>query len=157
MNKVEPHYTKTDLKIFVIVIPKEGLAGISPANPSFGMISTIVSVISYRQCHINRSLVWDGASQALFWYNNNKDLKIWFCMMQLSCLWWKKWHKRRIATHKIIDIKLHNTFRTDLLQTIPYFIIENVVHKHCQCKTASIKIVTLQCNTHIPTQTYREY
>ena len=28
----EPHHTKTGLKIFVTVIPKEGLAGTSPAQ-----------------------------------------------------------------------------------------------------------------------------
>ncbi len=28
-------------KVFVIVIPKEGLAGWGPANPSLGMTSTI--------------------------------------------------------------------------------------------------------------------
>ena len=37
----EPHHTKTDLKIFVVVIPKEGLVGTRPAKPSFGMTLTI--------------------------------------------------------------------------------------------------------------------
>ncbi len=32
---------KTDLKVFVVVIPKEGLAGWGPANPSLGMTPTI--------------------------------------------------------------------------------------------------------------------
>ena len=32
---------KTGLKIFGIVIPKEGLAGTLPAKPSFGVSSTI--------------------------------------------------------------------------------------------------------------------
>ncbi len=31
---------KTDLKVFVVVIPKEGLAGWSPTNPSLGMTPT---------------------------------------------------------------------------------------------------------------------
>ncbi len=31
----------TDLKVFVVVIPKEGLAGWGPANPSLGMTPTI--------------------------------------------------------------------------------------------------------------------
>ncbi len=30
----EPHHTKIGLKIFVSFIPKEGLAGTSPAQPS---------------------------------------------------------------------------------------------------------------------------
>ena len=30
-------HEKTDLKVFVVVIPKEGLAGLGPANPSLGM------------------------------------------------------------------------------------------------------------------------
>ncbi len=34
-------HKKTDLKVFVVVIPKEGLAGWGPANPSLGMTPTI--------------------------------------------------------------------------------------------------------------------
>ncbi len=34
-------HEKTDLKIFVVVIPKEGLAGWGPTNPSLGMTPTI--------------------------------------------------------------------------------------------------------------------
>ncbi len=34
-------HEKTDLKIFVVVIPKEGLAGWGPANPSLGITPTI--------------------------------------------------------------------------------------------------------------------
>ena len=37
----EPWHAMTGIKIFVIVIPKEGLAGTSTANPSFGMTQTI--------------------------------------------------------------------------------------------------------------------
>ncbi len=33
----EPHHTKPVLLIFVIVIPKEALAGLVPVKPSFGM------------------------------------------------------------------------------------------------------------------------
>ena len=32
----EPRLVKTDLKIYVDVIPKEGLAAMVPAKPSFG-------------------------------------------------------------------------------------------------------------------------
>ncbi len=44
MLKYEVRHEKTDLKVFVIVIPKEGLAGKapkSPNNPSFSMTLTI--------------------------------------------------------------------------------------------------------------------
>ncbi len=34
-------HEKTDLKVFVVVIPKEGLAGRGSANPSLGMTLTI--------------------------------------------------------------------------------------------------------------------
>ena len=34
-------HEKTDLKVFVVVITKEGLVGWGPANPSFGMTPTI--------------------------------------------------------------------------------------------------------------------
>ncbi len=34
-------HEKTDLKVFVVVIPKEGLAGWGPTNPSLGMTPTM--------------------------------------------------------------------------------------------------------------------
>ena len=34
-------HEKTDFKVFLVVIPKEGLAGWVPANPSLGMTLTI--------------------------------------------------------------------------------------------------------------------
>ncbi len=40
-SKYDTHHEKTDLKVFVVVIPKEGLAGWGPANPSLGMTPTI--------------------------------------------------------------------------------------------------------------------
>ena len=36
----DARHEKTNLKIFVVVIPKEGLAGWGPANPSLGMTLT---------------------------------------------------------------------------------------------------------------------
>ena len=33
-------HEEIDLKVFVVVIPKEGLAGWGPANPSLGMTPT---------------------------------------------------------------------------------------------------------------------
>ena len=35
------HHEKTDLKVFVDVIPKEGLAGWGPTNPSLGVTTTL--------------------------------------------------------------------------------------------------------------------
>ncbi len=37
----EPLHINTGLEIFVVVIPKEGLAGTSPAKPTFGMTPTV--------------------------------------------------------------------------------------------------------------------
>ena len=37
----DTRHKKIDLKVFVDVIPKEGLAGWGPANPSLGMSPTI--------------------------------------------------------------------------------------------------------------------
>ena len=34
-------HEETDLKVFVVVMPEEGLAGWGPSNPSFGMTLTI--------------------------------------------------------------------------------------------------------------------
>ena len=38
---VEPLYTRTSHEIFVIVVPKVGLAGTKPANRSFGMTPNV--------------------------------------------------------------------------------------------------------------------
>ena len=41
-NKIhEPHHTKTGLNMFVVAIPKEGLAGPGPAKPSLGITPSI--------------------------------------------------------------------------------------------------------------------
>ena len=40
-NKRDARHGKTDLEVFVVVIPKEGLAGWGPANPSLGVTPTI--------------------------------------------------------------------------------------------------------------------
>ncbi len=52
-------------KIFVIVIPKEGLAGTNPSKPSFGMILTMKHNLLE---HIKGRLGWVGFSQACFCY-----------------------------------------------------------------------------------------
>ena len=36
----DERHKKTDLKVFIVVIPKEGLAGWGPINPSLGMTPT---------------------------------------------------------------------------------------------------------------------
>ncbi len=37
----DARHEKTDLNVFVVVIPKDGLAGTSSTKPSFGMTLTI--------------------------------------------------------------------------------------------------------------------
>ncbi len=39
-TEIGARHEKTDLKVFVVVIPKEELAGWGPANPSLGMTPT---------------------------------------------------------------------------------------------------------------------
>ncbi len=59
-------HAKTDLEIFVIVIPKEGLAGTSPANHSVGITLTVkfplmktrVQLHSWAGASLSLSLVW---------------------------------------------------------------------------------------------------
>ena len=41
VHSFDMHHEKTDRKVFVVVIPIEGLVGWGPANPSFGMAPTI--------------------------------------------------------------------------------------------------------------------
>ena len=64
-------HTKTCFKNFVSAT-EEGLPGIILAKPSFGMtlIVKYYRVQFYSQCH--------GASQAFYWYDNNKDFKTCF-------------------------------------------------------------------------------
>ncbi len=58
------HHIKTGLKIFVVVIPKEGMAGTSSAKTSFGLIPTIklssvfFSLYFNSQLHTKRGLGW---------------------------------------------------------------------------------------------------
>ncbi len=40
-NYNDTRHEKTDLKVLVVVIPKEGLVGWGPANPSLSMTPTI--------------------------------------------------------------------------------------------------------------------
>ncbi len=42
LKTYDVHHQKTDLKVFVVVIPKEGLVDWGPANPSLGMTPTII-------------------------------------------------------------------------------------------------------------------
>ncbi len=41
MTVTDVRHEKTDLKVFIVVIPKEGLAGWGSAHPSLGMTMTI--------------------------------------------------------------------------------------------------------------------
>ena len=41
LKTCELHHAKTGLKIIVVIIPKEGLGGTSPAKPSFEMTPII--------------------------------------------------------------------------------------------------------------------
>ena len=66
---------------------KEGLADISLAKPSFGMTLTTVN----SQYHTKRSLAWAGASQASFWYDNNKDLETYFSVKQPIRFLYTRW------------------------------------------------------------------
>ena len=59
--------TKTDLKMFFAVIPKEGLGGTSPVKPSFGMTQTMKCTGWLKM------FGWAGVSQAC-WYENDKHL-----------------------------------------------------------------------------------
>ncbi len=40
LKTFDARHKKTELKVFVVVIPKEGLAGWGPTNPSLGMTPT---------------------------------------------------------------------------------------------------------------------
>ncbi len=91
--------TLKGLQIFVIVIAKEGLAGTRPAMLSFGMTPTIQLYtlvtqqllknvrrihVFFGQCHTKRRLGWVVASQAIYWYDNDKDGKTRFGIMRLK-------------------------------------------------------------------------
>ncbi len=58
INIFKPRHEKAGIKIFVVVIPKEGLVGISLAKPSFGKTPTI------------------ALTDHIVWYDNEKILKL---------------------------------------------------------------------------------
>ena len=56
-------------------------AWLAPAKPSILLaLHKDNTVQSYSWCHTKKRLGWDGASQVFFWYDNDKDLKTYFCM-----------------------------------------------------------------------------
>ena len=89
MNDV--HHEKTDLKVFVVVIPKEGLAGWDPANPSLGMTPTINYCSTAFIDYILQSVSYPTkigrapARPSFFGYGNDKELKVCFLMMRVEC------------------------------------------------------------------------
>ena len=57
---------ETDLKVFFIVIPKEGFVGLGPANPSLGMTPTIKYYSTTRAgSPINKDHIWTSVRVAL--------------------------------------------------------------------------------------------
>ncbi len=69
-------HEKTDLKVFVVAIIKEKLAGWGPNNPSLGMTATSEYNLSRRA----------PARQSFFGYDNDKDLKVCFLV---TCVIWQ--------------------------------------------------------------------
>ncbi len=71
---------KTDLEIFVIVIPKEGLA--AGGND----YHTITRNVGYNAAVgvIQKEGLAGPAHQSFFWYDNDKDLKVCLPMMPFS-------------------------------------------------------------------------
>ncbi len=57
LSRFEPCHAKRALMIFVIVIPKEDLAGNNPAKPSFGMAATIKYNLILLIIHQNKKFV----------------------------------------------------------------------------------------------------
>ncbi len=67
--------------------PRWQKIGKSPPRTSCIILrfSTLLSsqIISYSRHHTRRRLGWVAACQAIFWYNNDKDLMTCFCLTQL--------------------------------------------------------------------------
>ncbi len=82
----EPRHVKTYPKIFVVVIPKEGLG---PTNPSLSMTPTIKLHSATFRLYSLQSVSYQKnnwrvpARHFFFWYENDKDLKACFPMTRL--------------------------------------------------------------------------
>ena len=59
---VHSWHAKTGLKIFVIAIPKEGLATTSPAKPSFGTVGNIMYEVNRVHFVVSVIEVWHRAT-----------------------------------------------------------------------------------------------
>ncbi len=69
-------HTKTGCKFFVIVIPKGDLAGTFFFLLSDNSIMQLYSVVLFDVVLFDKGrLGWAGVSQALFWYDSDKDLR----------------------------------------------------------------------------------
>ena len=89
----DAHHEKTDLEVFVVVIPKEGWARV--AAPILLLVwhqlfkNMIYEVEIYMDYILEKSESWqkkDGCGQArpsFFWYYNDKDLKVCFLMKRI--------------------------------------------------------------------------
>ena len=88
---MESCHRKTGLKILVIFLPKEGLAGTSLAKPSYVMTLTIELYSVVSRDYILKSvsyqkLNWAAASQlqAFFGMTTRKIIKTYFCLAWLN-------------------------------------------------------------------------
>ncbi len=71
-------------------------ACLAPAEPTFFWSPTIKYNLIYEDnriqfyswCHTKKKLGWAGASQVFFFYDNDKDLKAYFCMSLLKFSWY---------------------------------------------------------------------
>ncbi len=90
----QPCHGKTCLKIFVVVIPKEGLAGDAPPIPLLvwhWLQNTMVRIQYVKAAEYNfivgvipKKDWWGGIRQSFFGYNNDEDLKVCFPVTGLS-------------------------------------------------------------------------
>ncbi len=77
----ELHHAKTGLKIFVIIISKEVLAGTNPAKLTFVMICYDTDYRSVKQ----KMLGWADVRHFHFPYDNDNDHNTCFCMHSSYC------------------------------------------------------------------------
>ncbi len=98
----EPCRTNTGLENFVVVLPKEGLAGTSSAMPCFDVAATTSygtlsssHVTFYSQYHTKRRLGRADANQTIFQYDNNDidrplNAQPFWTFFEINALWFFK-------------------------------------------------------------------
>ena len=145
----EPCQGKTCLKIFVGIIPKDGLASWGPVSPPFGMTPTgeynlwrQQSTI-YSRCHTQRRIGGTLPSNPSLGMTTKKDLKTQFPMTRLK---YDLYSVKQIFIGKVFDKSDVAMIMWDTFDSVWFFLVLGIFAK-CVTFSWTWKFAILQYST----------